>query len=260
MLRKFVSSLLLGACLLTGGPSIAQESGRTYVLVHGGWGSIGDWLPVEQALEDAGHRVYLASLTGLGDRAHLRRPDIDLETHIVDVVNLIEVRDLDDIYLVGTSSGGMVITGVWDRVRNRIKHVVYLDAFVPEDGRSAFDYLLPAVDAGVGALAADDDVIALAAENDGWVPLFRYGIPDLLHPLHTFIDPLILQNGPLPRDGARTFIRAVGSDSVQADPTFAQFAEMARRDPGWNYLEIETGHVVQQEDPAGLARLLLDLE
>ena len=217
-------------------------------------------MTIERSLESAGHRVYLASLTGMGDRAHPRRPDINLETHIRDVVNLIQERDLQDVYLVGHSYGGMVVTGVWDRMRDRVKHVIDLDAFVPEDRHSAVDYFSPT---GPSALTANDDLIALAAMNDGWVPIYagRRALPEpRLQPLHTFIDPLVLQNGPLPEDVPRTFIRATGSESVEADPTFDQFAEMAQRERGWNYLEIETGHVVQREDPAGLSRLLLELD
>jgi len=227
--------------------------------VHGGWGSIAEWAQVETLLEEAGHRVYLASLTGLGDRAHLKRPDISLKTHILDVKSTIEVLDLKGVYLVGHSYAGMVITGVWDSVSERIDHAIYLDAFVPEDRRSLVDYLV----ADEEVLNSKDDVVELAAENEGWVPLFggRYELPEpILHPLHTLIDPLVLRNGSLPQETKRTYIRAVGSDVEDPSPTFTQFAEAIRDDSAWNYLEIETGHQVTAEDSEGLAELLLKLE
>ena len=258
-MKRLDFRLLVVIYVLSVSPLSAQEEQRTYVLVHGAWGSIAEWTQVEMLLEKAGHRVYLASLTGLGDRAHLKRPDIDLETHILDVTNTIEVLDLKGIYLVGHSYGGMVITGVWDRVSDRIEHVIYLDAFVPENRHSLADYLV----ADEEILNSNDDIVELAAENAGWVPLFggRRELPEpYLHPLHTFIDPLVLREGSLPRGTKRTYIRAVGSAVEEASPTFAQFAELIRDDSAWNYMEIETGHGVQTEDSDGLARILLEIE
>ncbi len=256
---RLVSRFFVAICVLSVVSLSAQAQQRTYVLVHGGWSSIAEWNQVETLLEQSGHLVYLASLTGLGDRAHLKRPDIDLETHILDVTSTIEIRDLRSIYLVGHSYAGMVISGVWDRASDRIEHVVYVDAFVPENGHSLSDYLV----ADEEVLSSNDDIVALAAQNEGWVPLFagRLELPEpVLQPLHTLIDPLVLQNGPLPQDTKRTYIRAVGSVTNEASPTFEQFAQVIRKDSTWNYLEIQTGHLVQVEDPAGLARLLLELE
>ena len=182
------------------------------MFVHGSFTSIWSWFLVEPLLRDAGHNVYLASMTGLGDRAHLQSPDIRLETHIQDVASLIETRDLHDVYLVGHSYGGMVITGVWDRVRDRVRHIVYLDAFVPEEGRSARDY----------SSEEFGRLFTLSADNGGMVPNRRGGPPQSLY---TFIDPLVLQNGPLPEDTKRTFVRAIGNSQRDPDPTFQQFAD-----------------------------------
>jgi pimeloyl-ACP methyl ester carboxylesterase len=225
---------------------------RTYVFVHGSFSSIATYLPLESILEEDGHRVHLASLTGLGDRAHLQSPDIRLETHIQDVASLIETRDLHDVYLVGHSYGGMVVTGVWDRVRDRVHHIVYLDAFVPEEGRSAHDYSTEEY-RGLTALAAENDGML----PNGMLPSRRGGPPQSLY---TFIDPLVLQNGPLPEDTQRTFVRAIGNSQREPDPTFQRFADELRNDPNWNYVEIETGHGIQVQDPAGLARILVGLE
>lgn len=106
------------------------------MIVHGAWGGAWAFKKVEALLRQKGFEVYRPQLTGQGDRVHLARPDIGLTTHIDDVVNTILYEDLRDIILVGHSYGGMVISGVADRVPDRIKRLVYLDAMVPNDGDS----------------------------------------------------------------------------------------------------------------------------
>ena len=115
----------------------AHNQKFTYVIVHGAWGGGWDWKPVDQLLTADGHKVYRPTLTGQGERSHLASTNIDLDTHIQDIVNVILWEDLHDVVLVGHSYGGMVITGVADRVPDRIKHVIYLDAFVPKNGECA---------------------------------------------------------------------------------------------------------------------------
>src|SRR5688500_9696768 len=122
---------------LAGSVSAAEK--LTYVIVHGATAGGWEWKKTGKFLADDGHEVHRATLTGLGERMHLNSPDIDLQTHINDVVNLILFEDLDDIVLTGHSYGGMVITGVMDRVPDRIRHVVFLDAAVPADGMSLLD-------------------------------------------------------------------------------------------------------------------------
>src|SRR5713226_3159825 len=106
----------------------------TFLLAHGGWVGGWYWGRVTPLLGAAGHRVFTPTLTGCGERAHLINPAIDLDTHIEDVVNVIQYEDLRDVVLVGHSYGGMVITGVAEHVAERLAHLCYLDAFVPEDG------------------------------------------------------------------------------------------------------------------------------
>ena len=116
--------------------AMAQSAKPTIVIVHGAWGGAWAFRRVDALLRDKGYNVYRPQLTGLGERVHLSRPDIGLSTHIEDVVNMILFEDLHDIILVGHSYGGMVITGVADRVPERIKRLVYLDAMLPNDGES----------------------------------------------------------------------------------------------------------------------------
>src|SRR6185437_12915683 len=111
----------------------------TYVLVHGGHHGGWCYKKVARLLRSAGHEVYSPTLTGLGERRHLLGPKVDLETHIADVVGVLEFEDLHDVILVGHSYGGMVITGVADRALERIKELVYLDAAHPRNGESLAD-------------------------------------------------------------------------------------------------------------------------
>ena len=111
----------------------------TFVLVHGAWAGAWIWKKVIPLLRAAGHDVYATTATGLGDRVHLADPAIDLDTHVTDVVNLLEFEDLTDVTLVGWSYGGMIITGVAERVPERLAQLVYLDASVPADGENSYD-------------------------------------------------------------------------------------------------------------------------
>ncbi|ODT98566.1 MAG: hypothetical protein ABS81_27610 [Pseudonocardia sp. SCN 72-86] len=116
----------------------------TFVLVHGSWAGSWNWQRLRPLLEEQGHRVLAPTLTGLADRGHVAGPDIGLSTHIDDITRLFEWEDLDDIVLVGHSYGGMVVTGVAGRIPERIRRLVYLDAFRPEPGQAAFD-IIPAL-------------------------------------------------------------------------------------------------------------------
>ena len=114
-----------------------------FVLVHGAWHGGWCWTRVTPLLEAAGHRAFAVTLTGLGDRAHLSAPSVDLETHITDVVSMLDMDDLNDVVLVGHSYGGMVVSGAAERAWKRIRRLVYLDALVPKHGQSAFDLIQP---------------------------------------------------------------------------------------------------------------------
>src|SRR5215213_8165836 len=123
----------------------------TFVLVHGGWHGGWCWKYVTPLLRAAGHAVFTPTLTGVGERAHLARPDTGLETHIQDIVGVLTYEDLQRVLLVGHSLGGPVITGVADRIAERIAHLIYLDATIPRDGQADVDCYPP--EFGVRALA-----------------------------------------------------------------------------------------------------------
>jgi pimeloyl-ACP methyl ester carboxylesterase len=118
-----------------------------YVLVHGAWHGGWCWKKVKALLEAKGHTVYTPTLTGLGERSHLLTPQVNLSTHIQDIVSVLEYEDLYNVILVGHSYAGMVISGVAEKAASRLSHLVYLDAYLPEDGKSIVDYLIiPSLD------------------------------------------------------------------------------------------------------------------
>ena len=117
----------------------------TFVVAHGAWGAGWAWKKMHPLMAARGHRLVTPTYTGLGERGHLARPDIDLDTHIADILGVLEFEDLNDVKLIGHSYGGMVATGVADRARSRIAQLIYLDAFAPDDGDSVLDLLPPAV-------------------------------------------------------------------------------------------------------------------
>ena len=132
--------------------------GATFLVCHGAWSAGWAWKKMHPLMQAAGHRLVTPTYTGLGERAHLANPSIDLETHIQDILNVIKYEDLRDIVLIGHSYGGMVATGVADRARDRIAQLIYLDAFVPDDGQSLLDLNEP----------ARQRMQELAKSGDGW--------------------------------------------------------------------------------------------
>ena len=169
----------------------------TFVLVHGMWAGGWYWQKVRPLLRAAGHEVFTPTLAGLGERVHLARPDVGLDRHIEDVVNVLRFEDLYDVLLVGHSYAGMVIRGVADRIPERVTTLVYLDAFVPEHGERVLD-LWPA--------AYRPDFEAMAMGFDGWrIPTLDPGDEDpsiiaweagrtVPHPIATFREPIRLSN------------------------------------------------------------------
>ncbi|WP_326958891.1 alpha/beta fold hydrolase [Amycolatopsis sp. NBC_01286] len=228
----------------------------TFLLVHGAWHSGRSWDRVVPLLEAAGHRAFAPSLTGYGDKAHLLAPDVGLGTHVDDIAGLIEGEQLDDVVLVGHSYAGMVVSGVANRVPERIVHLVYLDAMVPEDGETAIDVMpisKQLVDAAV----------------DGWrvpplpelpPPLGLFGVTDpddvawlrsMLsdQPVRCLTEPVRLDD-PAVRAIPRTHIHCVAGrpEGITRRPVPA----------GERVRELPTGHDCMITMPAELAGLLLE--
>ena len=220
-----------------------------YVLVHGAWGGSHGWRNVRPLLQQAGHTVFTPSLTGLGERAHLATPQVNLSTHILDVCNAIWYEDLTDIILVGHSYGGMVVTGVADRMPGRIQHLVYLDAFLPTDGQSLYDL------GGGGSRETADWRVAPLQRNeppDAWHEARR-----VHHPKATLEEKLKLSAPLESRPFTLTYIVATGRPDP--GPVFDLTAERLRNNPRWTLREIAGGHAMTRTNPEGLVRLFLDL-
>lgn len=221
-----------------------MSEARTIVLVHGAWGGGWSWKFTAAILRERGHQVITPTLTGMGERSHLLREDIDLSTHILDVVNIIRWGDLEGtgITLVGHSYGGMVISGVAEQVpEGTIDSIVYLDAALPADGESAFSHNhvptenLPPIFA-----------VREGAGSDLDEPL-RSWVRGKLTPQSTAtcIEPVRL-TGARERIRVKTFIRATGSTRA---PRVEQTAAAIRNDPAWRYEEIPCEHSTQLHMP-----------
>jgi pimeloyl-ACP methyl ester carboxylesterase len=157
--RTLFGSAMTGAAALGGfaTPASAQTGGKTFVLVHGAWHGGWCWRRVADQLQGKGHKVYAPTLTGLGERSHLMSALITLDTHITDVVNVIMWEDLDNIVLVGHSYAGFVISGVAERAQRSIDSIVFVDAFLPDNGQRVID-LRPDLKAATLAAAGKNEV------------------------------------------------------------------------------------------------------
>jgi pimeloyl-ACP methyl ester carboxylesterase len=230
----------------------------TFVLVHGAWHGGWCWDRVAPLLRAAGHEVHAPTLTGLSERAHLLSPQVGLETHVEDVVRLIDVLGLTDVVLVGHSYAGQIVTSVADRRPGAVALRVHLDAFVGEDGESARD-LLPetvehhwaesAAEAGFGWLVPVRKLSVLGVTDPADVDWLT---PKLTaHPWKTYTDPLRLT-------GAGADVPAAFVECVAWMRVFAAQAERAR-ERGWPVHELDTGHEAMVTAPEALAGVLLSL-
>jgi len=223
-----------------------------FVIVHGGWDGGWAWRAVAANLRAAGHEAFTPTLTGSGERVHLARPEIDLNTHIQDVVNMLAYEDLREVVLVGSSYGGMVITGVAEGAPDRIARLVYLDAFVPRDGESAADLVGPMMRAYFEDRARE--------LGDGWRiphdPPDADRRTDLL--LTASKTPVKLGN-PAAAAVPRLFVHCTAKPADSPlKPLFEAMAARAR-EAGWDYREFEADHFPPLTKPREVAELLVEV-
>lgn len=231
----------------------------TFVLVHGGWSGAHGFRHVRRDLHAAGHEVFTPSLTGIGERVHLASPQVNLTTHIRDVVNQILYEDLDGIVLLGFSYGGFVVTGALEHVADRVRHLVYLDAFVPGDGDTALGLA-----AGVGRspMQVGEDWLVPSPEREFDDPEeAAWSAPRRTpHPIGCFTEAVHLEKPLEDFPFTRTYIKATLDPPTDVGAAvFAQAAERAKASPAWRYAEIETNHMVLSNRPRDVAALLLEL-
>lgn len=229
-----------------------------FVLVHGGWSGADLWRHVRRRLHEAGQEVFTPSLTGLGERVHLASPQVTLSTHVSDVANLVLYEDLSDIVLVGFSYGGFVVTGALAVIGERVGHLVYLDAFVPEDGDTVVALagrVIPEVGLGAAWLvpppprAYDDPAEAAFA--------FARRAPQ---PLGCFTEPVRVPRAPEQFPFGRTYIRATAdAPDAPGSAAFEAASARAQSSPHWGYRQISTSHMVPVNRPQELTELMLEL-
>jgi pimeloyl-ACP methyl ester carboxylesterase len=226
-----------------------------YVLVHGAWSGAHGFRKVRGPLRAAGHEVFTPSLTGIGERVHLTSPQVGLTTHVTDVVNAVLYEDLRDIVLLGFSYGGLVVTGALEHVGDRVRHLVYLDAFVPGDGDSA--------DGSGGhaviELGRDWLVPPQPREFDDPAEAAWAGARRTPQPARCFTEPVRLARPLEEYPFTRTYIKATGAPRPESGGPFWAAADRAKASPAWRYREIATSHMIASNRPEELVRLLLEL-
>lgn len=231
-----------------------------YVLVHGGWSGAHGFRHLRAPLRAAGHEVFTPSLTGIGERVHLASPLVDLTTHVRDVVNAVLYEDLHDIVLLGFSYGGIVVTGALEHIAERVRHLVYLDAFVPDDGDCALGLV------GLGGrspIRLGDDWLVPPPDREFDDPdEAAWSIPRRTpHPIGCFTEPVHVPQPLEELPCTRTFIKATADPpTVLGGAALWAAAERARTSPAWRYREIATTHMVASNRPAELVEILLDLD
>jgi len=227
--------------------SYSQQK-ATYVIVHGAWGGSWSFKRTDSILSAKGYTVYRPQLTGQGERVHLASPDIDLNTHIKDVVNTILFENLHDIVLVGHSYGGMVITGVADSIPERIKQLIYLDAFVPNDGESAITARADG-QSGPERESVNGFIVPQWVKETDPLP------KDVPQSLKTFTTPVSWKN-PRAKALKATYILTVDEGKKPEEDFFYLFAERARK-RNWKIVEMTADHNPQNSKVAVFAELLI---
>ncbi|WP_040866336.1 alpha/beta fold hydrolase [Nocardia exalbida] len=217
----------------------------TFVLIpgmcHGGW----CFEQLTEQLRARGHRVYPLTLSGVGERVHLRH-GVNLETHIQDVTALLSAENITDAVLVGHSYGGMVITGAADRAASRVAALVYIDAVVPQSGDSCF------------TLVSDQErrwYLDVVDTGDAVRPLPFFDARATPHPLASVLQPLTL-TGDLTHIRSRDYVYATG---WEAPSPFTGIYQRLRDDAGWTTHAVDGGHNLMRDAPEDLLRILLDV-
>ncbi len=240
----------------------------TYVLVGGAWIGAWAWKAVAQQLRSRGSTVYPATLTGLGERVHLARPEVDLDTHIADIINLIEYEDLAEITLVGHSYAGSVVTGVADRAGERLSRLVFLDSAPVEDGEAFIDFSPPEARArverevaelgdgwrmpfpGFEALGAQASLAGLGeAERD------LMARKAAAQPFQTYLQRIRLEH----KDEGNYERVVIACDNFRQLIATGMPRFQALTAPPWRLRELATGHWPMLSQPQELAALLHDL-
>lgn len=237
---------------------------RTFVLVHGAWHGGWCWRGVADVLVASGHRAFAPSLTGLGDRAHLFSKDISLQTHVQDILAVVETEELSDFVLVGHSYGGFVISGVADALRERVSHYVYLDASVPPDMSPGASFSWAALnppaarDARLKSVYEQGNGVALPSPPPGAFAVTEPSDVAWLQrrlrpmPLGTYVETFSFTN--CGSDGLR---RTYVASSKPPYALLESTRDRIRGDGTWSFMTIAAGHDSMVTAPGELGSLLM---
>jgi pimeloyl-ACP methyl ester carboxylesterase len=238
------------------GSAHAQSVRKTFVLVHGAFCGSWIWRRVADQLEHRGHKVFVPALTGLGERSHLLRKDVDLDTHIADVVNLIKWGSLENVCLVAWSYAGFVGAGALESIGNRVSSIVWLDAFLPANGQRVAD--LTAFGKAVQA-AADKGEMSFG--GSGKIPAIFVGERDQAfaeskvtpQPISTFLQPIKV-SGALEKVARKTYIRL----PKFPQPAYGKALADCKSDKSWATFELpNVGHMGMLDAPDRVSELIL---
>jgi pimeloyl-ACP methyl ester carboxylesterase len=240
------------------GAAPAQSAPKTFVLVHGTFAGGWYWRRVSDLLEKHGHKVFSSTLSGLGERSHLVSKEINLDTHITDVVNVFKWEDLTDACLVVHSYGGWIGSGVVEQIGDRLSSIVWLDAFKPENGQRPIDF----TNEGFRKLimGAADKNEASFAPPPKLPPVFvnekdRDYVDSKLtpQPINTYFQPVKLSDAR-DRIAKKTYIRATKFPSPAFDKALAE----CRADKSWTAIDTNAYHIVMLDEPQWLADTLVN--
>jgi pimeloyl-ACP methyl ester carboxylesterase len=241
-----------------------EEARKTFVLAHGSWHGGWCWRRVADRLRAQGHAVFAPTFTGMGERAHLLSRDITIDTFVQDLVGVILTEELIDVVLVGHSFGGMPITGVADRIPERIAHLVYLDAVVPESGETAFS-TIPRAEAEARIALAQKANGGLAVPTPDVLPApfgLVEGTADYAwvkrrltpHPLGAYVTPLTLR-APIGNGLPRAYVYCADPPHPFMEPSLRR----AQAGAGWTLIDLAAPHDAMITHPEDVARVLLEL-
>jgi pimeloyl-ACP methyl ester carboxylesterase len=231
----------------------------TFVLVHGAWSGSHGFRHVRSLLLQAGHQVFTPSLTGIGERSHLSSPMVNLTTHIRDVTNQVLYEDLREIVLLGFSYGGFVITGSLEHIESRVRHLVFLDAFVPQNGETVLGHIghsgRTAAEIGEAWLMPSPERQFDDPEEGNWMRARRGS-----HPKGCLTEAVYLSRPLEQFEFSRTYVKATLNPKTDVGgDAFWRAAEKAKQSSAWTYKEIETTHMVASNRPVETAAILLDV-
>jgi pimeloyl-ACP methyl ester carboxylesterase len=253
-----IAAATLAAAATTTPAAAAQAQRKTFVLVHGASAGGWCWRRVADGLEAAGHKVYTPTLTGLGERSHLMSGQITLDTHITDIVNVFKWESLESVVLVGHSYGGWIVSGVAEQMEGKIASIVFLDAFMPENGQKVLDTNSERSKAEVAAAVRKAEVSRPAPDASVWNVNEKdrawFNEKSTAQPVGVAFTPIRL-TGARDRMAKKAYVRALGYPMAIFDVFYAR----CKADPAWRTFEVNSGHEVMIDAPGRCTEILLEV-